>query len=934
MANGAMTKTDQPIPERTVRIFRRAARAAGATAVALGMAALTGWLTGWGVLARIGTTYIPMAPNTALAFVGLGLTLWPLSGPETSRAARRIAGAVAGLVAAVATLRLYELAAVVRLGTDRWFLALPRQDAGLVPLGEVSYPTAATLFCASAGVLSLALGRRERPVVLSGLATLTVGTMFTLGYLFGAPFFYGEPAIPMALSTALGLAALGAGVLAAAGPQAQPLRQLCGPSVYARLLRAFLPFTVAAIAAAAWLVYYVGNREGPGSAAFVCGVVVPGVVLLVILVCARIAHLVGADLGRAEAELRGLNRSLERRVAERTEVLEERRDRLEQYFSLITSLQDPGHAEKTFELVLHFCRRLGYDQAMLSLVDPEARVIRAVKTAGMPDEMMQLTVRDLDGPDILAVVAREGKPVVIPDSTQDPRCDPKAVAAGEIRGQVVLPLVSGEVIGTLQVISRSVLNPSPDALRQLETLGMEAAQALASMRQVEKIQRLNRQLQDSNAVLRKLADELGESEARFRAVSQSANDAIVSADAEGLIIHWNKGAEAIFGYRADEVLGKPLTLLMPERHRAAHARGLEHARQTGELRLIGQTVELEGRRKDGCEFPLDLSLSAWDTRQGTFYSGIIRDITSRKRAQEQLRLRQLQLEEAVESERRAHHALKQAQSQLVQTEKLAALGQLVAGVAHEINNPLSFVSNNVAVLQRDVRSVRDVLAVYRAADGLLAEHRPELHARLTELDQAVDLAYTLEHLDELAAKSRDGLKRIQQIVKDLRDFARLDESDLQEADVVAGIESTLHIIQSRAKKQGVELRPELAPLPPVTCYPAKVNQVVLNLVANAIDACKAGDSVTVRTAARDGRVEIHVIDTGQGIDPAVRERVFDPFFTTKPLGQGTGLGLSISYQIVQDHGGAITFESEKGKGTHFVVSLPLKAAVAGPPRGR
>src|SRR5262249_4233403 len=180
-----------------------------------------------------------------------------------------------------------------------------------------------------------------------------------------------------------------------------------------------------------------------------------------------------------------------------------------------------------------------------------------------PAEVVSLTVRELDGDDILAIVAREGRPAIIPDSTLDPRCDQKAIAAAGIRGQVVLPLVSGGVVGTLQVASRTVLRPTPEALRQLETLGQEAARALDSLKQMEKIQQLNCQLREGNAQLRKLADELGESEARFRAVSQSANDAIISADTDGVIIHWNKGAQAIFGYRADEVLGKPLTVLMP-----------------------------------------------------------------------------------------------------------------------------------------------------------------------------------------------------------------------------------------------------------------------------------------------------------------------------------------------------------------------------------
>src|SRR5262249_29953859 len=151
--------------------------------------------------------------------------------------------------------------------------------------------------------------------------------------------------------------------------------------------------------------------------------------------------------------------------------------------------------------------------------------------------------------------------------------------------------------------------------------------------------------------------------------------------------------------------------------------------------------------------------------------------------------------ETAASERQAHQQLKKAQSQLVQSEKLAALGQLVAGVAHEINNPLSFVSNNVAGLQRDVRALRDLLALYQQAEVRLKPLQAELAARIDGLGQSIDLKYTLENLDGLMARSRDGLKRIQQIVKDLRDFARLDESDLQEIDLNTGIESTINIIR-------------------------------------------------------------------------------------------------------------------------------------------
>ena len=186
------------------------------------------------------------------------------------------------------------------------------------------------------------------------------------------------------------------------------------------------------------------------------------------------------------------------------------------------------------------------------------------------------------------------------------------------------------------------------------------------------------------------------------------------------------------------------------------------------------------------------------------------------------------------------------------------------------------------------------------------------------------MSYTLENIKGLLDRSRDGLSRIQQIVGHLRLFARLDEGQVNEADINGGIESTATIIRNVARKKQVQFEMDLGELPSVTCYAAKINQVMMNLLTNAIDACSEGGTVTVRTRAEEAGVRIEVADNGCGIEPAHRDRIFDPFFTTKPVGQGTGLGLSISYGIIQDHGGTIDVDSTIGQGTCFIIHLPLR----------
>ncbi|MGB7159862.1 MAG: ATP-binding protein, partial [Tepidisphaeraceae bacterium] len=414
-------------------------------------------------------------------------------------------------------------------------------------------------------------------------------------------------------------------------------------------------------------------------------------------------------------------------------------------------------------------------------------------------------------------------------------------------------------------------------------------------------------------------DVLRQNEERHRAVMEQAAEGIYLVDLNTKrIVDANPAFERLLGYAHGEALNTSVYDLVNDTPAGIDER-LQHLVETGAPTRGERTY----RRKDGALVDVGVSGAVISYGSRHVACTVVHDITVRKRFERELHEKNRQLEEAIGSERDAHEQLKRAQSQLVQSEKLIGLGQMVAGVAHEINNPLSFVANNVAVLQRDARSLCELLKLYENADALIAERNGELLASIRALSDRVDLPYTIANLDDMLARSRDGLRRIQQIVKDLRDFARLDESDLTAVDLNAGVESTVNIIQGHAKKKRVTIERRLEPLPLVTCHPAKVNQVVMNLVSNAIDACPEGGRVTIITGANGNQARIEVSDTGPGVPDSIRQRIFDPFFTTKPPGEGTGLGLSISYGIVKDHDGTIEVTNPPEGGARFVVTLPM-----------
>lgn len=262
--------------------------------------------------------------------------------------------------------------------------------------------------------------------------------------------------------------------------------------------------------------------------------------------------------------------------------------------------------------------------------------------------------------------------------------------------------------------------------------------------------------------------------------------------------------------------------------------------------------------------------------------------------------------------------LQQTQAQLIQTEKMSSLGRMVAGIAHEVNNPINFIHGNLAHLEHHVEYILNVIQIYQ---------KKFPHKIPTFEEQTEDIDFIVEDLPKIIYSMRIGSERICDLVKSLRNFSRLDESEHKSVNINDGIESTLLILSPRFKDE-IEIIPEYGDLPLIECYPAKLNQVFMNIINNAIDALLENPEqtqkvITIKTIHTDNqKVNIIIKDNGYGIPLEIQNKIFDPFFTTKPVNIGTGLGLAICYQIIQAHQGKIEVKSEPGCGTEFTIEIP------------
>jgi len=409
---------------------------------------------------------------------------------------------------------------------------------------------------------------------------------------------------------------------------------------------------------------------------------------------------------------------------------------------------------------------------------------------------------------------------------------------------------------------------------------------------------------------RRKAQEL---QARLTAIIESTTDIVGTADPDGNILYLNLAGRGFMGIGAAE----PATdLRVADFHPPWALSQALHESIPYAIRDGFWQGESELRNRAGQTMPVSQLILAHKDAEGRllYLSSIMRDMSERKTNEDILRARQRELEAAYKD-------LEQAQSQLLQSEKMASVGQLAAGVAHEINNPVGFVNSNLGTLQNYVADLFKVIAAYEQIEAQLPQD--DALQQLRALKKKLDLDYLREDTGNLVKESIEGLGRVKKIVQDLKEFSHVDSAEWQIADLHAGLDSTLNIAHNELKYK-VAVVKEYGELPQVECIASQINQVFMNLLVNAAHAIETRGTVTIRSGRTSDDAWVEITDTGKGMPPEVLKHIFEPFFTTKPVGKGTGLGLSLAYGIVQKHHGRIEVESEVGKGTRFRIHLPVR----------
>jgi PAS domain S-box-containing protein len=380
-------------------------------------------------------------------------------------------------------------------------------------------------------------------------------------------------------------------------------------------------------------------------------------------------------------------------------------------------------------------------------------------------------------------------------------------------------------------------------------------------------------------------------------------------DGESRTLMASRGFQTLLGMDPQAMIGKTSAELFPGTFGQKVVADDQRVLANGLTEVIEESFN--GRDYESTKFVIDTGSSEH------WLGGMTIDITPRKETERLLAQQMAHLQEL-------NQKFEAAQNQLLQSEKMASLGQLAAGVAHELNNPIGFVYSNLGTLDRYLKDIFEIASICEQAASKAGN--PKDFANIEAIKREKDFEFIRTDIFQLMAESKDGLERVRKIVQDLKDFSRPGETEWQWADLHAGLDSTLNIVWNELKYK-CNVKKLYGDLPQVWCLPPQINQVFMNLLVNAAHAIPDRGEITIATGQQDNQAFVAIADTGAGISPENLKRIFEPFFTTKPVGQGTGLGLSLVWSIVEKHHGRIDVESEPGKGSTFTVWLPIE-----PPR--
>lgn len=401
---------------------------------------------------------------------------------------------------------------------------------------------------------------------------------------------------------------------------------------------------------------------------------------------------------------------------------------------------------------------------------------------------------------------------------------------------------------------------------------------------------------------------------RFSRLIERSHSEILTFDATTLnFVDANAGAQKNLGYTQDELRTMTPLDIKPQLTPAAFQQ-LMQPLLDGKQEIVCFTTP--HRRKNGTSYIAEIQLELHREANPLFIA-MARDITKRRESEQHL-------SDMLAEQVRLNRKLEETSNQLLQSEKMASIGQLAAGVAHELNNPIGFVSSNFRSLGNYLADLMAIIDTYGEADRAIAHCCPDIIERVIRIKQEKDYDFLRGDIMQLMADSKDGLNRVAGIVKDLRDFSHPGEAQMQWVDVRKSLVSTLNISWNELKYK-CTVKKAFGDTPEIWCCPSQLNQVFLNLLVNASHAIPQKGEITITTGRKDQEIFVAIADSGGGIAPENLTRIFDPFFTTKPVGKGTGLGLSLSYGIIKKHGGRIEVTSKVGKGSVFTIWLPIQA---------